>query len=44
MGNEGKKDKKEDGKFHSKHINHDPQTESAKKVFDSNDKNGSKRK
>ena len=44
MGNESKKHKKEDGKFHSKHINHDPQAESAKAVFDSNDKNANKKK
>lgn len=25
--------KKEDGKFHSKHIKHDPQAESARAVF-----------
>lgn len=25
--------KKEDGKFHSKHVNHDPQSESARAVF-----------
>ncbi len=25
--------KKEDGKFHSKHITHDPQAESARAVF-----------
>ncbi len=25
--------KKEDGKFHSKHINHNPQAESARAVF-----------
>lgn len=28
-----KKNKKEDGKFHSKHIKHDPQAESARTVF-----------
>lgn len=39
MGNLKKQDKKEDGKFHSKHINHDPRTESAKEVFHSSDKN-----
>ena len=44
MGNLKKQDKKEDGKFHSKHINHDPRTEGAKAVFDSNDKNGNKNK
>ncbi len=25
--------KKEDGKFHSKHVKHDPQAESARDVF-----------
>lgn len=25
--------KKEDGKFHSKHVDHDPQSESARAVF-----------
>ncbi len=44
MGNLKKKDKKGDGKFPSKHISHDPQTESAKAVFDSNDKNVNKSK
>lgn len=39
MGNKTKNDKKKDGKFHSKHINHEPQTESAKAVFHSEDKN-----
>lgn len=38
MGKENKKkstanQKKEDGKFHSKHIKHDPQAESARAVF-----------
>ena len=28
-----KNHKKEDGKFHSKHIKHDPQAESARAVF-----------
>lgn len=28
-----KNGKKEDGKFHSKHIKHDPQAESARAVF-----------
>jgi len=28
-----KNNKKEDGKFHSKHVNHDPQAESARTVF-----------
>lgn len=29
--------KKEDGKFHSKHINHNPQAESARAVFGKKD-------
>lgn len=38
MGKENKKKstsnhKKTDGKFHSKHIKHDPQAESARAVF-----------
>jgi hypothetical protein len=28
-----KNHKKEDGKFHSKHVKHDPQAESARDVF-----------
>lgn len=28
-----KNNKKEDGKFHSKHVKHDPQAESARAVF-----------
>ena len=28
-----KNEKKSDGKFHSKHIKHDPQAESARAVF-----------
>ncbi len=28
-----KSNKKEDGKFHSKHVKHDPQAESARAVF-----------
>lgn len=44
MGSLKKQDKKEDGKFPSKHINHDPRTESAKAVFDSNNKNANKSK
>lgn len=44
MGSESRQEKKQDKKFHSKHINHDPRTESAKAVFDSNDKNVNKRK
>lgn len=31
--------KKEDGKFHSKHIKHDPQAESARAVFGLHDDN-----
>lgn len=31
--------KKQDGKFHSKHINHDPQAESARAVFGLKDDN-----
>jgi len=30
--------KKHDGKFHSKHIKHDPNAESARAVFGMNDK------
>ncbi|MDP4181908.1 MAG: CPC_1213 family protein [Bacillota bacterium] len=42
MGIENKKrstknNKKEDGKFHSKHIKHDPNAESARAVFGLND-------
>lgn len=37
-----KNHKKEDGKFHSKHVKHDPQAESARAVFGLNDKNESK--
>lgn len=43
MGKKSKNEKKEDGKFSSRHINHDPRTESAKAVFDSNDKNKNKK-
>ncbi len=32
-----KNNKKEDGTFHSKHIKHDPQAESARAVFGLND-------
>ncbi len=32
-----KNKKKEDGTFHSKHIKHDPQAESARAVFGLND-------
>lgn len=43
MGTENKKrstknGKKSDGKFHSKHIKHDPQAESARAVFGFNNK------
>ncbi len=31
--------KKEDGKFHSRHIKHDPQAESARAVFGLKDDN-----
>jgi len=31
--NKKKNNKKEDGQFHSKHVNHDPQSESARAVF-----------
>jgi len=34
-----KNKKKEDGKFHSKHINHSPQAESARAVFGLKDDN-----
>lgn len=43
MGSKSKNTKQEDGKFRSKHINHEPGTESAKAVFDSNDKNKNKK-
>ncbi|MFV0344026.1 MAG: CPC_1213 family protein [Anaerocolumna sp.] len=33
-----KNNKKEDGTFHSKHIKHDPQAESARAVFGLNNK------
>ncbi len=35
--NNTKKDKKNDGKFHSKTIKHNPQNESARAVFGQND-------
>jgi hypothetical protein len=43
MSNDNKKKstanhKKEDGKFHSKNIKHDPNAESARTVFGLNDK------
>lgn len=31
--NKKRANKKEDGKFHSKHVSHDPQGESARAVF-----------
>ncbi|NLL73786.1 MAG: hypothetical protein GX237_09705 [Clostridiales bacterium] len=34
-----KNNKKEDGKFHSKHIKHNPQAESARAVFGLKDNN-----
>ncbi len=34
-----KNHKKEDGKFHSKHVKHDPQAESARAVFGLQDNN-----
>jgi hypothetical protein len=34
-----KNHKKEDGKFHSKHVKHDPQAESARAVFGLKDDN-----
>ncbi|MDF2821245.1 MAG: hypothetical protein K0R15_1686 [Clostridiales bacterium] len=34
-----KNHKKEDGKFHSKHIKHEPQAESARAVFGLHDDN-----
>lgn len=44
MGSENKKhstknNKKNDGKFRSKHITHDPQAESARAVFGLNNEN-----
>ena len=38
-----KNHKKEDGKFHSKHIKHNPQAESARAVFGLKDDNGKNR-
>ena len=35
-----KNNKKEDGKFHSKHIKHNPQAESARAVFGLQDNDG----
>lgn len=34
--------KKEDGKFHSKHIKHDPSAESARAIFGLHDKDESR--
>lgn len=39
-----KNNKKEDGTFHSKHIKHDPQAESARAVFGLNNENPQNRK
>lgn len=39
-----KNNKKEDGKFHSKHINHDPNAESARAVFGLNQSTGENKK
>lgn len=36
--------KKEDGTFHSKHIKHDPQAESARAVFGRHNETGEMRK
>lgn len=36
--------KKEDGKFHSKHIKHDPSAESARAVFGLHDNTPKKKK
>lgn len=33
FGSRKKSNKKEDGKFHSKHVKHDPQSQSARTVF-----------
>jgi len=43
MGNKMKSTrnkKKEDGKFRSKHVKHDPQAESARAVFGKQDQSG----
>lgn len=37
-----KNHKKEDGKFHSKHIKHDPRAESARAVFGKTDNSQNK--
>lgn len=34
-----KNNKKQDGKFHSKHVNHNPQAQSARAVFGLKDDN-----
>ncbi|ROR27271.1 hypothetical protein EDD66_107185 [Mobilisporobacter senegalensis] len=39
-----KNKKKEDGTFHSKHIKHDPQAESARAVFGKDNETGEMRK
>lgn len=38
-----KNNKKDDGKFHSKHINHNPQAQSARAVFGLKDDNSPNR-
>lgn len=49
MGNNNKmkstkNNKKEDGKFHSTHVKHDPQAESARAVFGVNNTNAENKK
>lgn len=47
MGNEmksTKNKKKEDGKFRSKHVKHDPNAESARAVFGMQDQNAKDKK
>ena len=49
MGNDNKlkstkNKKKEDGKFHSKHIKHEPNAESARAVFGLNNSNSDNKK
>ena len=39
-----KNNKKEDGKFHSKHVKHDPQAESARAVFGLSNANAENKK
>lgn len=39
-----KNNKKEDGTFHSKHIKHDPQAESARAVFGQREDNSKDKK